>query len=310
MLPAGVQVADPRRGLGVTETLGAALPDAAFALFVVLTQLGDPWLLVLVAGATYLVADRVTWIDRERAAYVVALTVTAMALTTALKGLFAFPRPPSAPIPGIEPLPTILRAVYVDAANAGGFGFPSGHALGSTVVWGGLALVVERSTPRRRLAVAAALVAVVSLSRLVLGVHYLVDVLAGVALGLLVLLATARLTASGRRPEPAFALATASALGAVAFAGVGLVPVVELASAVGGWFGWRAVADAEGRGGLLRRSLLAVGLGLLGGVVLLTAGATRAAAVVFVAVVSAVAVGVTLPLADDPRRARRPTESR
>ncbi|WP_254543033.1 phosphatase PAP2 family protein [Halomarina pelagica] len=309
MLSAGIRAAPPERGIGVVETFGA-VPDAVFALFVVLTQLGDPWLLVLVVGATYLVADRVSWIDRERAAYLVALTVTAMALTTALKGLFTLPRPPGGPIPGREMFPEIVRMLYVGAASAGGFAFPSGHALGSTVVWGGLALVVDWSTPRRRLAIAAALVAVVSLSRLVLGVHYLVDVLAGSAVGLLVLLATARLTAGGRRPGPAFALATVTALGAVGSSGAGLVPVVELASAVGGWFGWRAVADGGIRGRPLRRSLLAVALGLFGGVVLLTAGATRVAAVVFVAVVAVTVVGITLPLAGDTRRSRRLTESR
>ncbi|PWF55760.1 phosphatase PAP2 family protein [Massilia glaciei] len=68
------------------------------------------------------------------------------------------------------------------------YSFPSGHTVGATVFYGMLAawLVCRtRSWPRRALAVAAAcaMVALVGLSRMVLGVHYLSDVLAAVAEG-------------------------------------------------------------------------------------------------------------------------------
>ncbi|MES3023631.1 MAG: phosphatase PAP2 family protein [Pseudomonadota bacterium] len=68
------------------------------------------------------------------------------------------------------------------------YSFPSGHTVGATVLYGVLAAWLvcgSRSWPRRVLVVAAAcaMVALVGLSRMVLGVHYLSDVLAGVAEG-------------------------------------------------------------------------------------------------------------------------------
>jgi undecaprenyl-diphosphatase len=80
------------------------------------------------------------------------------------------------------------RPELVDAvAEAGGRSFPSGHALGGTVSFGLLALVLGPLLPpagrwaARLAAVLAALL--VSASRVVLGVHYLTDVTAGVLLG-------------------------------------------------------------------------------------------------------------------------------
>ena len=74
-------------------------------------------------------------------------------------------------------------------ASETSFSFPSGHSSVAIAFYGALALVLARLLPRwrARLALAlaaAALVAVIGLSRLYLGVHYLSDVLAGFAAGL------------------------------------------------------------------------------------------------------------------------------
>lgn len=79
------------------------------------------------------------------------------------------------------------RAV-IDAYRLKGlsFGFPSGHASGAVAMWGGLAVVFRE----RWLAwLAPFLAALVALTRLYLGVHFLADVVGGALLGGLVLFA-------------------------------------------------------------------------------------------------------------------------
>jgi undecaprenyl-diphosphatase len=72
-------------------------------------------------------------------------------------------------------------------ATAFGKSFPSGHAMSSTVVYGALLLVFLPAAGRRRRALVAfvtALVLAVGCSRLLLGVHFVSDVLGGFVLGL------------------------------------------------------------------------------------------------------------------------------
>jgi membrane-associated phospholipid phosphatase len=68
------------------------------------------------------------------------------------------------------------------------YSFPSGHAMASTVFWGLLAIYASVHSQRRHaghagIAVAALMVALVCLSRVYLGLHYVSDVAAGVAEG-------------------------------------------------------------------------------------------------------------------------------
>ena len=60
----------------------------------------------------------------------------------------------------------------------------------TTIVYLSLADVLSISTRKRRYLVASLLIVTVSLSRIALGVHYLVDIVAGVGLGLGFLVAT------------------------------------------------------------------------------------------------------------------------
>lgn len=83
------------------------------------------------------------------------------------------------------------------------YSFPSGHALGATVFYGVLAayLCAGRTARARAAIVAAAagMIALVGLSRLYLGAHYLSDVLAGVAEGSAWLAICMTVSATSRR---------------------------------------------------------------------------------------------------------------
>lgn len=94
------------------------------------------------------------------------------ALTTTLKAVVDRPRPPLA----------------FAVVHATGHSFPSGHAMNSTIVYGGLLLVLGTClSPRAaRLllrAAGVALVVLIACSRLALGVHYFSDVVGGIFLG-------------------------------------------------------------------------------------------------------------------------------
>lgn len=88
-------------------------------------------------------------------------------------------------------------------ASEDGFSFPSGHAAGSTVVYGLLAYLVVRWCPprwQRAVWVGAALwVLAIGFSRVMLQVHYLSDVLAGWLMGLVWLLLVAGTAERARR---------------------------------------------------------------------------------------------------------------
>jgi undecaprenyl-diphosphatase len=88
-----------------------------------------------------------------------------------------------------------------------GFSFPSGHSALGMVAWGVLGVLVLRSRLPRGVrigivAVLAAVIVLVGVSRVWLGVHFPTDVLAGWTAGAVIVLVYARLT---RRvsPEPA-----------------------------------------------------------------------------------------------------------
>jgi membrane-associated phospholipid phosphatase len=95
-----------------------------------------------------------------------------LALNILLKSYFSRPRP------------ALEAAVY-----AGHYAFPSGHAMGSVVVYGTLAYLIVRGAPGRRalqaltILGAALVIILIGLSRIYLGVHYASDVLAGYLAG-------------------------------------------------------------------------------------------------------------------------------
>lgn len=238
-------------GFGVTEAL-SSLPEGVVLLFALLTQLGDAWFIFGgVALLYWLGDDRLTENPRTAGALLVALGVCALAATVALKSFFAVHRPVGAG-EAVPPgwLPAAFEAVYRSISTGDGFGFPSGHATGATVAYGGAAVLYDRLWNReRRYAVAAGVVGVIALSRLVIGVHLLPDVLAGVVAGAAILFGT--LWLADGAPHRAFAVATGIAVVALAVAlagghtGEATKAALGIGAGLGGVVEWARHRDAD-----------------------------------------------------------------
>jgi hypothetical protein len=202
-------------------------------------------------------------LSRRAAAFGIALAVGGLAVTTALKELFRLPRPPGAADPaGAALVPEVLLPLYAEIGASDGFGFPSGHAVAAIVVYGGLALLVDS---RRGYATAAVLCVAIPLSRVALGVHYLVDIVAGAALGVAYLGAAHRYCGRGTDPASVMAIAVVVSISGVAISNTADT-VLALGGSLGGLVGWLlfgGVIDetpATASGGLLAALLgLAVG---------------------------------------------------
>jgi undecaprenyl-diphosphatase len=151
------------------NSLIAAHPLAVTVVKAV-TWLGSGGVLWTLTGAAAVVlAIRRRW---RLAAYLLVAGAGALVLDPVLKALVGRVRP----------------VVAHPIAYGNGDSFPSGHALGSLVCYGALFLVflpAARGAWRRVLAtVCAVLIAAIGVSRLLLGVHYVSDVLGGWALGI------------------------------------------------------------------------------------------------------------------------------
>lgn len=212
------------RSVGGIEFVRSVLPEVALSVLAILTWLGSVPVVVGMIAVVY-------WFGvRDRGAFGLGVALGAFSLTVALKELFAFPRPP---VPG-------------QLIGATGYGFPSGHAIASTVVWGYLAFSLEWGSRRQRYGVAGLVVAVVSLSRVAVGVHYVADVVAGITIGAAYLLVLTRLD----DPVWAFGVGVLTSLAAVAATGAGGDSLLLLGGAVAGALLWPrlSVPSAPWRG--------------------------------------------------------------
>lgn len=79
------------------------------------------------------------------------------------------------------------RPMVDHLAGSGGSSFPSGHTAAAAAAWTAIAIVVSRRMPARgrrwAMAVAVAVGVMVAASRVMLGVHWLTDVVAGLVVG-------------------------------------------------------------------------------------------------------------------------------
>jgi len=267
------------------ETVREPLPEWGVDAFAAVTTLGDPLVFVLLVSLVYWLTDHATGLR------VIAALFLVFGLTTGLKELLAVERPSPA----------------VQTVEAEGFGIPSGHAAGSTAVYGSLAVLYEWGSRRRRYALAAGLAGLVSVSRVVVGVHYVVGVLAGIALGLVVVALVARYRE--RSPVPFFAVGGATALLGAWHSGFsyepGLLLVGGAAAALGGWYVIRPLPSPPRR---VMAACSVVALPVVAGISALGLSVLDSPAALVVSTAVAMAIVLSLPLVGDAvatRLARR-----
>jgi undecaprenyl-diphosphatase len=146
--------------------------ETATKFFLLWTKLGtnDSLVIVVTIASAFLLLRR-RW---SETLYLVVSANVGAHLARDMKAFFGRARPDAAS--GI--------------VGAGGSAFPSGHAVAITVVFAALAYLAFRTIPSWRgrgaaIAFAASIILAVSASRIYLGVHWMSDVLAGIAVGLL-----------------------------------------------------------------------------------------------------------------------------
>ncbi|HKR62640.1 MAG TPA: phosphatase PAP2 family protein [Thermoanaerobaculia bacterium] len=152
-----------------------ARSDGSTRLFVIMTLIGTPvgaGIITAVVVAVLLLRKHWRW-----AVYLAFTGGVGGLLNLVLKGFFARARPD---------LAEALRRAH-------GYSFPSGHAMGSTIVWGALAYLAFRSlrgwrTRALAMSFACTMIVGISASRIYLGVHWISDVVAGIVAGLIWLL--------------------------------------------------------------------------------------------------------------------------
>jgi membrane-associated phospholipid phosphatase len=292
----------------VNRAIDGLLPDPVTDGFALATHLGDT---VVVAGLVvgfYWLGSADDW---RRRGLVVAVAVAALTLNAGLKGVLDVQRPLYAARAAGDPL-TFAPESY------DGFSTPSGHAMGTAAVYGGLAALADIGTRRRRSLVAGVVIVAVAFSRVVIGVHYVGDVVLGVALGLGLVWLGRRLLTRGRRPVSlVFLLALAGAVLAAPL-GSGTHAAASLGTATGGLVTWDLVRDRrpDPSGGAVLLCVLAAVAALVAVVLAGTLLAVEFATVwsgspvsgPLRATLSAAAVGVVLALPvlaerfdDDPR---------
>ena len=165
----------------------AALESADHAAAARINRLvaGHPALITVIKAVTYLGSNGVLWT-------VIAVAATVLALRRRWRlGVYLLVTGAGALVmdPVLKSLVGRLRPVVAHPiAHGTGNSFPSGHSLGSIVCYGAVLLVflpAARGRWRRAfVTVIVALVALIGVSRVLLGVHYVSDVVGGWALGI------------------------------------------------------------------------------------------------------------------------------
>lgn len=155
------------------------MSDGVFDSFMLkVTEFGE-------SGLAFLMLAFIYWCVDKRAGQLMAVNLSVSgAWNGALKKLFRIERP----------WVRDRRIVPVSEAmtDAGGFSLPSGHGMRATAVWGSLGYYLWKKRDRALALICGILLLLILFSRNYLGVHYLLDVLAALALGVVLVFVSDR----------------------------------------------------------------------------------------------------------------------
>lgn len=134
--------------------------------FIIITDLGSLELyLIFISFFFFIFEDKITL-------KLLFLLIFSYLINTLIKNTLKLPRPNE----------EIIQPIYKE--SGGGFGFPSGHSQNSTVLWIGLYLIFKK---RYLIIISSILIILISISRLYLGLHFLIDVLGGILIGIMII---------------------------------------------------------------------------------------------------------------------------
>lgn len=226
-MTSGRELPSPLFDPEVNRAIQDALPEAVIDAFGLVTHLGDGAMLVALAVLLYWFGDEEV---RHKRAMILAVAVATLALVAGLKGIFEVLRPLEVADPALPYAPESYP----------GWSTPSAHAMGAAAIYGSLAVVMNAGERWQRYLVASVVIVLVALSRVVLGLHYLGDVISGVLLGLLLVYLGVHL--SKESITPVFFLSLAIAIGGFIL-GSGEFTTMAIGASLGGLLVWWNVED-------------------------------------------------------------------
>ena len=208
-----------------------ALPGVVIDILSVLTHLGDGTTITVLAVLLY-------WFGSERnrqsRAMVLAVAVSTLALVAGLKGILEIQRPLYVADPPFGFAPDEYT----------GYSTPSAHSMGAAAVYGALAAVMKVGKRWQRYTVAGFIIAAVALSRVVMGLHYVGDVVSGVVLGLLLVVLALQFRKSRDSVLMMFGLALVIAVAGFVL-GSREFTTMAVGTSLGGLVGWYLVRDID-----------------------------------------------------------------
>ena len=155
-----------------------ALGPVAEKICPILSMLGEEYVLIAVFAVFYL------WLNKEAGRFIGTNFVTGLVWNPFIKNIFLRFRP-YAVHEGIKCLKPVEPNAPLNDYAAQGYSFPSGHSCNAAAMYGGIAAFFKKWW---LWLLAGFLMLLVGFSRVAVGVHYPTDVMAGWALGLLLIL--------------------------------------------------------------------------------------------------------------------------